>query len=99
MTGLAASGGSGRSYALLADGTTLTIRPPGPEDYEAVKRLHEAMSTEHLYFRFFSASRVSAEREARRVCLDDRPGMVALLGLLGDELAGSGQLRAGLRAG
>ena len=88
MTGLAASGGSGRSYALLADGTTLTIRSPGPEDYEAVKRLHEAMSTENLYFRFFSASRVSAEREARRVCLDERPGMVALLGLLGDELAG-----------
>ncbi len=88
MTGLAASGGSGRSYALLADGTTLTIRPPGPEDYEAVKRLHEAMSTENLYFRFFSASRVSAEREARRVCLDERPGMVALLGLLGGELAG-----------
>jgi acyl-CoA synthetase (NDP forming)/GNAT superfamily N-acetyltransferase len=46
------------------------------------------MSPENLYFRFFSASRVSAEREARRVCLDDRPGMVALLGLLGDELVG-----------
>jgi acyl-CoA synthetase (NDP forming)/GNAT superfamily N-acetyltransferase len=88
LTGHAAAGGSGRSYALLADGTTLTIRPPGPEDYEAVTRLHEAMSPENLYFRFFSASRVSAEREARRVCLDDRPGMVALLGLQGDELAG-----------
>jgi GNAT superfamily N-acetyltransferase len=88
LTGLAAAGGSGRSYALLADGTTLTIRPAGPEDYEAVKRLHEAMSPENLYFRFFTASRVSAEREARRVCLDDHPGMVALLGLLGDELAG-----------
>jgi acyl-CoA synthetase (NDP forming)/GNAT superfamily N-acetyltransferase len=88
LTGRAAAGGSGRSYALLADGTTLTIRPPGPEDYEAVKRLHEAMSPENLYFRFFSASRVSGEREARRICLDDRPGMVALIGLLGDELAG-----------
>ena len=88
MTGLAEAGGSGRSYALLADGSTLTIRPAGPEDYEAVRRLHEAMSPENLYFRFFSASRVSAEREARRVCADDRPGMVALLGLLGDELAG-----------
>ena len=46
------------------------------------------MSPENLYFRFFSASRVSAEREARRVCRDDRPGKVALLGLLGGELAG-----------
>jgi GNAT superfamily N-acetyltransferase/predicted CoA-binding protein len=88
VTGLAAAGGSGRSYALLADGTTLTIRPPGPEDYDAVRQLHEAMSRENLYFRFFSASRVAAEREARRVCAEDRPGMVALLGLLGGELAG-----------
>ena len=55
------------------------------------------MSPENLYFRFFSASRVSAEHEARRVCADDRPGMVALLGLLGDELAGvaSYELRPG----
>ena len=77
-----------RSYALLVDGTTLTIRPSGPGDYEAVRRLHEAMSPENLYFRFFSASRVSAEQEARRVCLEGRPGMVALVGLLGDELVG-----------
>jgi len=88
LTGMAASGGAGRSYALLADGTTMTIRPPGAEDYEAVRRLHEAMSTENLYFRFFSASRVSAEREAQRICRDGRPGLVALLGLVGDELAG-----------
>ena len=78
MTGLAEAGGAGRSYALLADGTTLTIRPAGPADYEAVRRLHEAMSPENLYFRFFSVSRVSAEREARRVCLDDRPSDCAV---------------------
>ena len=85
---MAALARAGRSYALLVDGTTLTIRPSGPGDYEAVKRLHEAMSPENLYFRFFSASRVSAEREARRVCLEGRPGTVALVGLLGDELVG-----------
>jgi len=85
---LAALTGAGQSYALLADGTTLTIRAPGPEDYEPVRRLHEAMSPDNLYFRFFSASRVSAEREARRVCLEGGPGLVALLGLLGDEVVG-----------
>jgi hypothetical protein len=68
---------SGRSFALLADGTTLTVRSAGPEDYEPVRRLHEAMSPENLYFRFFSASLASVEREARRVYLDGRPGMVA----------------------
>jgi succinyl-CoA synthetase alpha subunit/ribosomal protein S18 acetylase RimI-like enzyme len=88
LTGRAEDGRSGRSYALLVDGTTLTIRPSGAEDYEAVKRLHEAMSPESLFPRFFSVSRGSAEREARRVCLEGRPGMVALVGLLGDELAG-----------
>ena len=31
---------AGSSYALLADGTTITIRPAGPSDYEAVKQLH-----------------------------------------------------------
>ena len=88
MTRLAEYGLPGRSYALLVDGTTLTIRPSGPGDYEPVKRLHEAMSPDNLYFRFFSVSRVSAEREARRVCLEGRPGTVALVGLLGDDVVG-----------
>ncbi len=88
MTAPTEADGSGRSYALLADGTTMTIRPAGPGDYETVRRLHEAMSPDNLYFRFFSASRVSAEREARRVCREGIPGLVALLGLLGDELVG-----------
>jgi len=78
----------GRSYALLADGTTMTIRPAGPGDYGAVKQLHEAMSPDNLYFRFFSASPAAAEHEARRVCLEADPDLVALLGLLGDELVG-----------
>ena len=85
---MAALAGAGQSYALLADGTTLTIRPAGPEDYEPVKQLHEAMSPDNLYFRFFGASRASAEWEARRVCLAGGPGLVALLGLLGDEVVG-----------
>ena len=85
---LTALAGAGQSYGLLADGATLTIRPPGPGDYGPVTQLHEAMSPDNLYFRFFSASRVSAEREARRVCLEGGPGLVALLGLLGDEVVG-----------
>ena len=57
---------SGRSYALLADGTTLTVRSAGPEDYEPVRRLHEAMSPENLYFRFFRPESMS--RSATRHC-------------------------------
>ena len=77
-----------RSYALLADGTIMTIRPADPGDYEVVKRLHEAMSPENLYFRFFSMSRVAAEHEARRVCREAGPDHRALLGLLDDDLVG-----------
>ena len=94
---------AGCSYALLADGTTITIRPAGPGDYEAVKQLHEAMSPDNLYLRFFSMSRQAAGQEARRVSrtggpphgqpdhgTPDRstPPHGALLGFLGDELVG-----------
>ena len=85
---MAALADAGRSYALLVDGRTMTIRPAGPDDYGPVRQLHEAMSPDNLYFRFFSASRSSAEWEARRVCLRDDPGRVALLGVLGDEVVG-----------
>jgi acyl-CoA synthetase (NDP forming)/GNAT superfamily N-acetyltransferase len=85
---LAGPAGAGQSYALLADGTTMTIRPAAPGDYGPVRRLHEAMSPDNLYYRFFSASQASAEQEARRVCLKDSPGSVALLGLRGDEVMG-----------
>jgi len=79
---------AGNSYALLADGTTITIRPAGPADYEPVKQLHEAMSPDNLYLRFFSMSRQAGEQEARRVCRDSGPAHGALLGFLGDELVG-----------
>ena len=46
------------------------------------------MSPGNLYFRFFTTSRVAAEREGRRVCRDPGPDHGALLGLLNDELVG-----------
>jgi acyl-CoA synthetase (NDP forming)/RimJ/RimL family protein N-acetyltransferase len=80
---------AGCSYALLADGTTITIRPAGPGDFDAVKELHEAMSPDNLYLRFFSMSRQAAEQEARRVCRgEDGSAHGAILGFLGDELVG-----------
>ena len=79
---------AGCSYALLADGTTMTIRPAGPGDYGPVRQLHEDMSPGNLYFRFFSLSRAAAGQEATRVCREAGPDHGALLGLLGDELVG-----------
>ncbi len=60
-------------YALLADGTTVEIRPAGPADFDAVKAMHEAMSPDNIYLRFFSFSQLSAEIEAGRICQEPRP--------------------------
>ena len=68
-------------YALLADGTTVEIRPAGPGDFNAVKAMHQAMSPDNSYLRFFNISRQAAEREARRVCWDPAPGKMALLAI------------------
>ncbi|MFF9896231.1 GNAT family N-acetyltransferase [Streptomyces longispororuber] len=57
----------GSTHALLADGTTVRIRQAKPDDHDAVLRLYEAMSPEHLRYRFFVASPRSAARAADRV--------------------------------
>jgi acyl-CoA synthetase (NDP forming)/GNAT superfamily N-acetyltransferase len=75
-------------YALLADGRTVEIRPAGAEDFTAVKAMHEAMSPNNAYLRFFSLSRVAAEQEARRVTRDPRPDHAALLALYDGKVVG-----------
>ena len=79
---------AGQVYALLADGTTVEIRPAGPGDFDAVKAVHQAMSPDSTYMRFFNISRLAAETEARRICQDPAPGRMALLALAGDEVVG-----------
>ena len=76
------------AYALLADGSTVLVRPAGPADFEAVKAMHEAMSPDNLYLRFFSIGPLVAEREASRVCREAEAGRAALLALSGDEIVG-----------
>ena len=79
---------AGRSYALLADGATVEIRPPGPDDTNAVTRFHQAMSPGNRYLRFFSTSKRAGEQEARRVCRPADADHAALLALLGTQLVG-----------
>ena len=55
-------------YALLTDGTTVEIRPARPDDFDAVQAMHEGMSPDNAYLRFFILSRLAAEPEATRVC-------------------------------
>jgi acyl-CoA synthetase (NDP forming)/GNAT superfamily N-acetyltransferase len=76
------------TYALLIDGSTAEIRAAGPDDGEAVRAMHAALSPENAYLRFFGLSKLNAEREARRVCREPGPDHAALLAWLGGELAG-----------
>jgi acyl-CoA synthetase (NDP forming)/GNAT superfamily N-acetyltransferase len=77
-----------QAYALLADGSTVEIRPAGPADFDAVKAMHEAMSPDNTYLRFFNFSRLAGETEARRICRPPRPGHLALLALADGEVVG-----------
>ena len=56
----------GQVYALLADGTTVEIRPAGPGDFDAVKAMHAAMSPDNTYMRFFNISRLAASARRSR---------------------------------
>ena len=75
-------------YALLADGSTVQIRAAAAGDFAAVKAMHEAMSPDNAYLRFFSISRTAAEQEARRVTREPGPDHAALLALYGAEVVG-----------
>jgi acyl-CoA synthetase (NDP forming)/GNAT superfamily N-acetyltransferase len=75
-------------YALLSDGTTALIREAGAEDFDAVKAMHEQMSPENAYLRFFSMSRAAPEREARRICREPGDDHAALLVIYGGQVVG-----------
>ena len=80
--------GPGTVYALLADGATVAIRAATAGDFDAVLRMHRAMSPENMYLRFFSMSPAAGEGEASRICREPAPDHVALLAWLAGELAG-----------
>jgi acyl-CoA synthetase (NDP forming)/GNAT superfamily N-acetyltransferase len=89
----------GSVYALLTDGSTAEIRPARPGDAGAVRAMHEALSPENLYLRFFTLSRGSAEQEAQRVCRPAGPDHAVLLAWLGGRLIGVASYEPGGTAG
>jgi acyl-CoA synthetase (NDP forming)/GNAT superfamily N-acetyltransferase len=78
------------TYALLTDGGTVEVRPARPQDFEAVRAMHAAMSPDNMYLRFFSMSPGAAEQEARRVCREPDSEHAALLAWQDGRLAGIG---------
>ena len=78
------------TYALLTDGGTVEVRPARPQDFEAVRAMHAAMSPDNMYLRFFSMSPAAAGQEARRVCREPDSEHAALLAWQDGRLAGVG---------
>jgi len=67
------------AQALLADGTTVTIRPLSPADHAAVLDLHaRRMSPGNQRLRFFAMSRLAPAESAARLCAAPRAGFLAL---------------------
>ena len=75
-------------YALLTDGTTVEIRPARTDDLPAVQAMHEGMSSNNSYLRFFNFSQLSAEQEAARVCRPSGADHAALLALCSGQIVG-----------
>ncbi|MFK0266152.1 GNAT family N-acetyltransferase [Streptomyces angustmyceticus] len=74
--------------ALLADGSTVRLRPARPEDRGQVLRLYEEMSVDNLRSRFFAVSTRSGEQAADRLCGPAGPGHRTLVAVHGDRLVG-----------
>jgi acyl-CoA synthetase (NDP forming)/RimJ/RimL family protein N-acetyltransferase len=76
------------SYALLSDGNTVEIRAAQPQDAGDIRQMHEQMSPDNAYFRFFSFSPRAPEREADRLTRPEDPDHAALLARLDGKLIG-----------
>ncbi|MEU1782556.1 GNAT family N-acetyltransferase [Streptomyces abikoensis] len=87
------------AYALLADGTTVCVRPVVPADRAAVFRFYEHMSAENLRLRFFSAGTLVARQAADALCRDAGPGDRAVVAEATGEVVGLAEYHAAPVAG
>ena len=76
---------------VLADGSVGHVRPIVPADAEALQTFHEQQSDESIYLRFFAPMRRLSEKDIHRFTHVDYDKRVALVMLLGDEIAGVGR--------
>lgn len=70
--------GGARVHALLADGTTVLIRPTSPDDLDGLTAMFGALSPDAVRMRFFTSGQVAGQQAARRLCTGD-PDRIALL--------------------
>ncbi len=73
---------------VLADGTTVHLRPIGPDDAAGLVAFHERQSRESIYFRFFSPRPSLSETEVRHLTTVDGVDRMAFVAERDDELLG-----------
>jgi acyl-CoA synthetase (NDP forming)/GNAT superfamily N-acetyltransferase len=74
------------SDVILSDGSTMHIRPIRPTDGAGIEALHQRLSPETIYFRFFTPlSKLSAKMLDRFINVD-YVERLALIGQLGDDI-------------
>ncbi|WP_055557994.1 bifunctional GNAT family N-acetyltransferase/acetate--CoA ligase family protein [Streptomyces sp. NBRC 110028] len=78
----------GTVHALLADGSTVEIRPARPQDLDEVLRMHREMSPEALRLRFFAANPRYTRAAAERICAPAHPGYQALVAVAESRVIG-----------
>jgi acyl-CoA synthetase (NDP forming)/RimJ/RimL family protein N-acetyltransferase len=76
---------------VLSDGATVHIRPITPDDADALVKFHSSLSSESIYFRFFSPKPRLSEREIERFTHVDMHDRVALVATLAGELIAVGR--------
>lgn len=86
--GTLASGRISTELVPLRDGGAIEVRALGPEDLDAVIRLHQRCSASTLHRRYFSPLPSSPERMLRRLVDVDGSSSLGLVAALGTELVG-----------
>jgi acyl-CoA synthetase (NDP forming)/GNAT superfamily N-acetyltransferase len=87
------------AYALLADGTTVEIRPATTDDLDGVRRFYDGMSEQNRYLRFLGAGRRVTEEAARRICRPRGEDHEALVAVLTGEIIGVAECERTGRSG
>jgi acetyl coenzyme A synthetase (ADP forming)-like protein len=75
------------SDVVVRDGSTIRLRPVRPDDAPALRELHERLSAESQYFRFFAPSAGSPSEVARLLRAGDQ-GQFVLVAESGGRLSG-----------
>ncbi|HLS45024.1 MAG TPA: GNAT family N-acetyltransferase [Ornithinicoccus sp.] len=76
---------------VLTDGSVAHVRPIVPDDTEAIHTFHSKQSPESIYLRFFAPVPRLSDKDVRRFTHVDYDKRVALVMMIGDEIAGVGR--------